>query len=277
MQKAMPMPALKQSRPSRATPRSRALILCRGALVLAGLSGFALAGCAGDSTGLGVQLVSSQEVDRMGLQTWQKLRSETPATSDRSYQRTLDRVSKRVLVAAGKDPAAWEAVVFAGDQVNAFALPGGKIGVYEGMMQRVANDAELAAVVGHEIAHNEEQHAAERVNSQAVTQLGVNLTAAALGGEQANMVAGLLNAGAQYGVLLPYGRNQELEADRLGLQYMARAGYDPRAALEFWQKMAREGGSRTPAFASTHPAPEQRIAQIRALLPDADTIYNARR
>jgi predicted Zn-dependent protease len=249
----------------------------RPAMIALTAGAIALAGCAGDQTGLGLSLVPEEQVEQMGLQTWQKLRSETPASQNRSYQQRLDRVATRILAAAGENPKAWEAVVFKGDQVNAFALPGGKIGFYEGMMELAESDAELAAVVGHEIAHNQEKHAVERVNSQAATQLGVGIAAAALGGQQANAVAGILNAGAQYGVLLPYGRNQELESDRQGLKYMARAGYNPNAAVTFWQKMANQSASRPPAFASTHPAPEQRIAQIKEMLPEARSIYQANR
>src|SRR3546814_4029948 len=140
--------------------------------------------------------------------------------------------SIRVLRGAGEKPADWEVVVFQGAEANAFALPGNNIGVYEGMLQVAKTDDQLAAVIGHEIAHVERAHAVERVNSEATTQLGVQVVGGVLqasgtgGGEQE---AELLGAGAKYGLLLPYARNQELEADRLGLITMARAGYEPRA------------------------------------------------
>lgn len=248
-------------------------------LLLAGVlsSTLALGGCATDGTGLGINLVSEAQVNQMAAQSWQQLRQEAPVSDNARYQRRADRITTRVLRASGRDPGAWEVVVFEDDQVNAFALPGGKIGIYEGMMELATTDAQLAAVIGHEIAHNTEDHAVERVNSQAATQLGIGVAAAVIGGEQSNAVAGLLGMGAQFGVLLPYGRNQELEADRLGLIYMARAGYNPEEAVTFWQKMAAQGGARQPEFASTHPAPEQRIRQIRELLPEARQIYNANR
>lgn len=244
------------------------------ALMIAG-STAGLGACAGDSTGLGLNLVPEEQVQQMGLQSWQQIRNETPASGNAAYQQTAQQVAARVLQAAGKNPAEWEVVVFQGDAANAFALPGKKIGVYEGMMQLAGNEAQLAAVISHEIAHNEENHAAERVNSQMATQLGVDLAGAALGqtaGVGGQQVAALLGAGAQYGLLLPYSRNQELEADRLGLQYMARAGYDPREAVELWRSMARQGGG-PPEFLSTHPAPEQRIERLQELMPQAMELY----
>ncbi|MBO6781678.1 MAG: M48 family metallopeptidase [Alphaproteobacteria bacterium] len=233
----------------------------------------ALAACQTDGSGPGIRLVSENQVQQMAAQSWNQLRQQAPVTDNTSYQRRAERITSRVLRASGRDPGQWEVVVFKDDQLNAFALPGGKIGIYEGMMELASSDAELAAVIGHEIAHNTEKHAVSRVNSQAATQLGITLAAVLVGGEQQRSVAGLLGMGAQYGLLLPHGRSQELEADRLGLIYMARAGYNPEAAVTFWQKMSRQGGSRPPAFLSTHPAPEQRIDQIRAMLPEARQIY----
>ncbi|HEV7370162.1 M48 family metallopeptidase, partial [Arenibaculum sp.] len=154
--------------------------------------------------------------------------------------------------------------------------PGGKIGVYEGMFQVAENEAQLAAVVGHEIAHNQAQHAQQRLSSQAATELGTQVLGAVLqggnvgGGQQ---IAALLGAGAQYGLILPYSRNQELEADRLGLLMMARAGYDPRAAVQLWRNMGAAGGARPPEFMSTHPGPESRIARLEELVPEAQAVY----
>src|SRR3546814_15740181 len=142
------------------------------------------------------------------------------------------------------------------------------------MLQVAKTDDQLAAVIGHEIAHVERAHAVERVNSEATTQLGVQVVGGVLqasgtgGGEQ---VAALLGAGAQYGLLLPYARNQELEADRLGLITMARAGYEPRAAIELWQNMQAAGSGGQPEFMSTHPDPGNRIAQLESMMPEAET------
>lgn len=238
-----------------------------------------LAGCSPGSTGLGLNLVSDEQVQSMGLDAWQTIRAETPQTQNSQMQQRAERVATGLLRAAGRNPDEWDVVVFQGADTNAFALPGRKIGVYEGMMKLADSDAELAAVIGHEIAHVESEHSAERVNSHMATQAGTELVGAVLGSAgigSPGMVEALLGAGAQYGILLPYSRNQELEADRLGLRYMAQAGYDPRAAINFWTKMREAGGARTPAFLSTHPAPDERIERIRALLPEAVEIYQAR-
>lgn len=235
-----------------------------------GMSALLLNGCGG--TGLGLDLVSDQQVEQMGAETWQRIRSETARSDNRRYQQTVDEIVRNLAEAAGQDPGTWEAVVFAGDEANAFALPGRRIGVYEGMFRVAENEAQLAAVIGHEIAHVEAEHSQERVSSQVATQGAVQLVSAALQMGNigyANAIAGALGAGAQYGVLLPYGRNQELEADRLGLRLMAEAGYDPREAVGLWRRMQEQGGAAPPEFLSTHPAPGNRIEQLQELMPEA--------
>jgi len=233
----------------------------------------ALGACSGGGTGLGLQLVSADQVAEMGQQSWQQIKSTTPASTDAAAKARVDRVADRVLRGAGEDPAAWEVVTFKSDQANAFALPGNKIGVFEGMLNVAKTDDQLAAVIGHEIAHVEKEHSVERVNSEATTQMGVQIVGGALqmsgtgGGEQ---IAALLGAGAQYGLLLPYARNQELEADRVGLLIMARAGYDPQAAITLWQNMAAAGGEAPPEFMSTHPNHGNRIAQLQSMMPEAE-------
>jgi predicted Zn-dependent protease len=243
------------------------------------LSGLLATGCAGSGeTGLGIDLVSQEQVQQMGVESWQRIRSETAASDDRAAQQTADRVAGKLLEAAGADPGDWEVVVFEGDEANAFALPGGKIGIYEGMFAAVQNDAQLAAVVAHEIGHVQAAHAQERVNSEAATQGAVQLVSAALqvgNVGYANAIAGALGAGAQYGVLLPYSRNQELDADRIGLQLMAQAGYDPREALAFWRQIQQQGGGEPPAFLSTHPGAGDRIEQLEELMPAALETYRS--
>jgi predicted Zn-dependent protease len=243
------------------------------------LAALALAACADDSTGLGVNLVSDQQVAEMAQPAWEKIRSETPESTNATYKQAAHNVASRLLAAAGRDPSKWEVRVFQSDQANAFALPNAKIGVFEGMFKVAENEAQLAAVLGHEIAHVEERHSAERVNSQMATELGVQVASALLGssvGGDPQMVAGLLGAGAQYGLVLPYGRNQELEADRLGLMLMAKAGYDPRQAVNLWQNMSKAGGASPPTFLSTHPGHEPRIAQLQRLMPQALAQYHPR-
>jgi predicted Zn-dependent protease len=247
--------------------------------VLVGFSGTALVACVGPGqTGLGLGLVSAQEAEQLGVQSWEQIRSEVPVSKNTTYQRALQQVSTNILTAIGQNPANWEAVVFQSKEANAFALPGNKIGVYEGMFAIATDVNELAAVVGHEVGHNQAEHARERLSSAAATQTGVQILGAALqigNIGYANEIAGLLGAGVQYGLILPYSRNQELEADSIGLINMAKAGYDPRAAIKLWQNM-QAAGERAPEFLSTHPAPESRIAALEAQMPEAMSYYRPR-
>lgn len=246
--------------------------LCLAAALAGSL---ALAGCAGNSTGLGLNLVSQEQLVELGQQDWQRLIQSTPATTNASYQRRAEQISARLLRAASLDPAGWEVRVFKGQEANAFALPGQKIGVYEGLFQYVKTDAQLAAVIGHEIAHNLEGHAAERVSTQMATDAGTSILGAVAGASGvggSEMIAAALGTGAQYGLLLPYSRNQELAADRAGLLMMARAGYDPQAAIELWQNM-KQAGNEPPTFMSTHPGTTDRIAALQKLMPEAKAAY----
>ncbi|HSK41578.1 MAG TPA: M48 family metallopeptidase, partial [Arenibaculum sp.] len=220
-----------------------------------------LAGC-DENDGFPIKIVSDETVRQLGLESWERIRSQARATSDRDLQRTLEIVGERLLRAAGEDPARWELVAFAGDEPNAFALPGGKIGVFEGMFRVAADDGQLAAVIGHEIGHNQAEHSHERLSAAAAKQFGLRLVSAALQlGDvaYANEIAALLGVGVEFGLVLPYSRRQELEADRLGLSTMARAGFDPRKAVELWRRMERIGDRAAPDFLSTHPAPRARI------------------
>lgn len=248
----------------------------RFAAMMAGC--LALVGCGGGATGLGLNLVSQEQLADLGRQDWQRLVSTTRPSGNPSYQRRAEEVSTRLLRAAGLESGQWEIRVFEGDDANAFALPGQKIGVYEGLFRYARTDAQLAAVIGHEIAHNLEAHAAERVSTQMASEAGAGIVGAALGaggvpgGER---IAAALGTGARYGLILPYSRNQELEADRVGLMMMARAGYDPREAVELWSNM-RQAGSRQPVFLSTHPGIDDRIGQLNRLMPEALNAYTAK-
>ncbi|MGE4220196.1 MAG: M48 family metallopeptidase [Alphaproteobacteria bacterium] len=248
--------------------------------VLALTAVLALAGCGGGggSTGLGLNVVDPAQIDQMGVETWQAIKSETPASADSAKQAEARQIADRILRALGENPQQWDVQVFASDEVNAFALPGRKIGVYEGMFAVADTPDQMAAVVAHEVSHVEAAHAAQRVNTEVGTQLAAQIAgsaAAAAGVGTPETVAQIVGVGAQYGVTLPYSRNQELEADKLGLRAMARAGYDPRAAVDLWQKMSRQG-PRPPTFASTHPAPQDRIAALKAEMPAALALYQQR-
>ena len=237
----------------------RELLASGGALILA-------AGCDNPP-----DLVSDETVEAMGLRAWAEMSEQTPRSGDRDLQQVLDEVSARLLLAAGEDPAAWEAVVFASAEVNAFALPGRKIGIYEGLFGVTANPDQLAAVVGHEIGHLQAEHGQERLSAQVARGWFMRLVSLLLNlGEvqYAAEIAAALGLGVEYGLLMPYSRRQELEADRLGLFTMAEAGYRPEAAVELWRRMDAATRGRPPELLATHPAPESRIREIEELLPE---------
>jgi predicted Zn-dependent protease len=165
--------------------------------------------------------------------------------------------------------------VFQDKSANAFALPGGKIGVYTGLLDVAKNQHQLAAVIGHEIAHVQANHSNARLSTSYATQAGLSLVQVLAGaaGPEKQQLMGLLGVGAQVGVLLPYGRSQESEADVLGIEYMARAGFDPRESVALWQNMSRAGGQQPPEFLSTHPAHGTRIEQLNAHMSKALALY----
>lgn len=234
-----------------------------------GLSGVAmlpmLAGCDG------VDLVSDATVEAMGLRAWEDIRQSTTVATNPDLQSALDHVSGRLLIAANEVPDNWEVLVFKGSEVNAFALPGRKIGVYEGMFGVVANEDQLAAIVGHEIGHLRAEHSQERMNAQVATGWGMRALSLILQVgevEYAAEIAAALGIGVEYGLVLPYSRRQELEADQLGLFLMVEAGFRPAEAVTLWQRMDVALGGRVPEFLATHPAPRSRIAEIEAMLPE---------
>jgi predicted Zn-dependent protease len=251
-------------------------ILSRRAALGLGL-GTAVAGCS-EFGQLGAGLVDPDQVQQMGLSAFQEIKQETPISRNPQANALVERVGRRVVAASGSDiPAAqWEFVVFDSDQLNAFALPGGKVGVYSGMLNLIGGDeAELATVIGHEIGHVTANHAAQRVGTSQITSLGGTVLAVVLEAYGVPMGQQATGLAAEYLVARPFSRSQELDADRLGFTYMAEAGYDPAQAIEFWQKMARAGSGSGPGFLSTHPADAERMAQLEALLPEAQRIYRS--
>jgi predicted Zn-dependent protease len=217
-------------------------------------------------------LVPSSEIERLGLEAWARLKAEVPPSPDGAAQRTARTIADRLLRADGDDPARWEVLVFASPEINAFVLPGRKIGIFEGLVATAGSADELAAVIGHEIGHLAANHAEERVVAGVAQDLGVRLVALALDWGDVPFgreVAAAFGMGVEFGLARPYGRGQELEADRLGLFTMARAGYDPRAAIRFWERMDRLSRGGLPALLSTHPAPGTRIEEIREIVPEA--------
>jgi predicted Zn-dependent protease len=169
------------------------------------------------------------------------------------------------------EPGDWEVTVFEQDQVNAFALPGKKIGIYTGLLDVAKNQHQLATVVAHEVGHVLAQHGNERMSTQFATSTGLDLVAMLAGSETTTKrtALGLLGLGAQVGVLLPFSRAQETEADVMGLELMARAGFDPGESVDLWRNMIAESEGAPPEFLSTHPSGESRIDVLQRHLPEA--------
>lgn len=216
---------------------------------------------------------------QMGLDSYQEILKKSKVSTDPALNARVTRVGRRIAEATGRTDYQWEFKVLEDKQVNAFCLPGGKVAVYTGILPIARDDAGLAAVIGHEVAHAIARHGGERMSQTLLVEAGLTATQAALANRDpviVQSVAALLGAGATVGLLMPWGRNQESEADHLGIIYMAKAGYPPSAARDLWARMAQASGGRQPEFLSTHPLPENRIRQIEAWLPEAEQYYKAR-
>lgn len=211
-------------------------------------------------------LIDDASLTQQSLAAWQDIKSKTPVSKDAALNARLNAVARRIVDATGRGAEPWEFVVFDSDDLNAFVLPGGKVGCYRGLMKLANFDDELGFVLGHEIGHVVARHAAERYSRAALAEAGVQIAGSALGNSSsaiARQAGGLLGVGVQYGLILPFSRDQETQADRLGVDYMVRAGYDPRAALGVWTKMAAAEKTRQPEWLSTHPLPEDRIQNLK--------------
>jgi len=240
---------------------------------LAGLTAgsvFALSGCS-TNTELGrsqLILVSQGQMASLSATSWTQIKGKERISHDPAYTSRVKRVAPRIVNAAGLGNQPWEFAVFDSSQINAFALPGGKIGIYTGILDLMENDDQIATVLGHEVGHITARHGQERYSQSLLANVGMQTASLAM---QANNVANsqqlaaLLGAGVSYGIILPFSRKQEYEADRLGLKYMVRAGYDPHEAVKFWQNMmnASKGRQKPPEFMSTHPADANRIAAMK--------------
>ena len=192
---------------------------------------------------------------------------------DAGLQRRLAGVGERIVAASASAWPTGSSWCWTARSCNAFALPGGKVGVFAGMLQIMANEAQLATVLGHEVGHVNARHAAQRIVAENAVALALRLGASLLAYSDTpippQLVVALGGSLADVGLIRPFGRGQELQADELGLRYMARAGYDPAQSVEFWRRMlALESGDRPPAFLSTHPASERRIEALERLLPE---------
>jgi predicted Zn-dependent protease len=266
--------------------------MTRGAILLC-LSLLALAACETTTRGGAVgadrsqlMLVSSSELDQMATKEYAKLLADArrkgtlnqDAAMLRRVRAVAARIEPRTAVFRRDAPAwRWEVNVLASPELNAFCMPGGKIIFYAGLINQLhLTDSEIAIVMGHEIAHALREHSREQVSQAMAAQATIGVGGALLGlGEGA---AGLAGAGYQALVASKFSRTDEAEADRIGLELTARAGYDPRAGVTLWRKrIAANGGARPPEFLSSHPAEESRVHEIEALLPTVMPLYQAAR
>jgi len=225
-----------------------------------------------------LNLLDPASEKQLGEKAFAEVKAESPLSKDPAANAEVQRVGRRIAAASGLQ-ADWEFIVIAEPEINAFALPGGKVAVYQGLLPVAQTDAGLATVLAHEVGHVVAHHSAERVSRAELTEAGVGLLGAVLGGgnpQDAKNIGTLLGAGATYGLILPFSRQQEAEADRIGLSLMARAGYDPHEALAFWDRMmAQSGGKGPPELLSDHPSDENRLRRIEALMPEAMSNYHA--
>ena len=244
------------------------------------LAGLLLAACATAPSGRSqLILVSDGDMDKMGASAFDQIKAGGKLANDPAKTRYVRCVAD-ALVAVLPESArrqAWEVVLIADDTPNAFALPGGKVGVHTGLFKVATNQDQLAAVIGHEMGHMVSRHAAERVSQRYATEAAMQAVNAATGGERQQLL-GLLGVGAQAGVLLPFSRQHEVEADVLGQRYMALAGFNPEGAPAVWENMIRAtSGNRPPAWRSTHPDPAARVKALRASAPGLMPTYQQAR
>lgn len=235
-----------------------------------------------------LNIVSSGEETQLGLSSFDQLKKDTPVSKDPAMNAMVQRVGKRIADIATKDMpnAQWEFVVFDSKEANAFCLPGGKVGVYTGLLPIAKDDAGLATVIGHEVGHAVAHHGASRMSTAMVSQ-GLGQAAGSLVGsskyaQYQDTFMSVYGIGSKVAVELPYSRQQESEADHIGVIYMARAGYDPKEAVAFWQRFSaynkEQGGGATSSafskFLSTHPVDTVRIADLQKLLPQAQAEFD---
>lgn len=225
-------------------------------------------------------LMSEHEEIRQGLEYSQKILAEEKVEEGTARAKRVERIGRAIAAAADKPDYDWTFQVIVSDEVNAFCLPGGKVFVYTGILGVVGNnDAELAAIIGHEVAHALARHGAERSSQSGLASLGVAAASVAIGAvTSSGTAAGAAMAGgsatAQLGLLLPYSRLQESEADHIGVILAAKAGYDPRAAISLWEKMSAVSKGKEPVgFLSTHPLNSRRIEDLQKLMPEVMKYY----
>ncbi len=228
-----------------------------------------LSSCATSPTGRRQFIyMPDNQVDQMGLQSFSDMKTKNPISGNTSYSQFATCVANAITRETGGQ---WEVVVFEDKTLNAFALPGNKIGVHTGLINLVDNQDQLAAVIGHEVGHVLARHSNERLSQESAVSTGLSMVQAVSQPQTAlgQTALGLLGVGAQYGVILPYSRVHESEADTIGLDLMARAGFDPRQSINLWLKMDRASQGQPIEFMSTHPSHASRIDNLNQRMQNA--------
>lgn len=238
------------------------------------LSSVLLSSCATSPLGRNqVAFLPEEQMSQMGIQAFDELKQKTPVETSSQINSYVKCIASAIIKEVGGQ---WEVVVFRDDSANAFALPGSKIGVHTGILKVAQTPSQLAAVIGHEIAHVLSKHSNERASQEMLVKEGLNLTKGFLGAKGADpTVAAVLGLGAEVGILLPYSRTHESEADLYGLDLMAKAGFDPRESVQLWENMSKASGNKnSPSFLSTHPSHATRIQELQNRIHNATTLYN---
>lgn len=242
-----------------------------------------LTACSTSSTGRSqVSLYSDSELNQMGAVSFEQMKKEVPISTDIGVNNFVQCVADAITTNVSKSvhQGDWEVVVFDSEQINAFALPGGKIGVYTGILNVTENQHQLAAIMGHEVGHVLERHSNERLSANKLSNVGMMVATIALGASEVDnkglWVAGL-GIGVQYGLVMPYSRAHESEADIVGQDLMAQSGFNPEASVKLWQNMSKLSKDAPPEFMSTHPANDTRIKQLSKHLGVSQPLYLAQK
>jgi predicted Zn-dependent protease len=232
-------------------------------------------------------LVNDSDVLASSFQSYKQFIDSVPASKDKVNTALVKKVGAKISkvvenymnangMSADVASFAWEFNLVKDTSMNAFCMPGGKVVVFEGILPVTKNEVGLAVVLGHEIAHAIAKHSNERMSQQMLLQYGASLTDLLTSKKSditRSTIGTIYGIGSQYGIMLPYSRKHEYEADKLGLIFLAMAGYDPNEAINFWGRMADKAGNKPMEFMSTHPSDENRIAQLQAYLPEAMKYY----
>lgn len=224
-------------------------------------------------------LTSSETENKQGEDAYKEILSKEKIVTGTDQAKMVEEIGKRIAAVANQPDFKWEFKTLQSDQPNAFCLPGGKVAVYTGILKYAANEAGLATIMGHEIGHAIARHGGQRMSQQMATNAALTGLAAIglskMDGPKKTIAMPALGAGATYGIILPFSRKHETEADEIGLVLMAKAGYNPAEAVNFWDRFSKAGGKAPPEFLSTHPNSETRRDHLRKLQSKVQADYEA--